>query len=300
MLEVLRSSVNTWECDHMGHLNVRHYFARANDGLAVLLLELGQSPKQLLEQGLIVRARDQHIRFSRELRPGTSYTLHAGIIATEPAHLKIYEELRTLDGEVSARIVTEAVLLTVAAGEPVAWPAAMLAASQRFACELPPEAAPRGVTQVPTRNRPTRHECMQRGLVGAYLGPLLQEDCDANGVMRESACMGRVADGIGHFFRSLQGGQRPAGVGGAAVEYRFVFHAWPRRSDIVEVRSGLIGVGNKTLQMAHFIFDAETGLCVSSAEAVAVWFDLAARKALAIPADARAQIESRVITGLEL
>ena len=32
-LEVWRGSVNTWECDQMGHLNVRFYVARSAEGL---------------------------------------------------------------------------------------------------------------------------------------------------------------------------------------------------------------------------------------------------------------------------
>ena len=32
-VEVWRGGVNTWECDEMGHLNVRFYVARAMEGL---------------------------------------------------------------------------------------------------------------------------------------------------------------------------------------------------------------------------------------------------------------------------
>jgi acyl-CoA thioester hydrolase len=300
MLEVFRSSVNTWDCDHMGHLNVRHYFGRANDALSVLLLELGLSPRTLRERGWLVRARDQHIRFSQELRPGSAYSLHAGVVRSEPSLLTVYEELRTAAGAVSATIVSDVALLEVASGESVAWPPALLLAARALHCVPPPQAAPRGVAQVPTRTRPTRQSCIQRGLVGAFLGPLLAEDCDAQGVMREAACMGRVADGIGHFFHVLQGGARPSGIGGAAVEYRYVFHAWPQRADIIEVRSGLIGLGNKTLHMAHFLFNVENGACFAAAEAVAVWFDLTARKAVAMPDALRTLVEARVMPDLQL
>src|SRR5690349_9444707 len=50
MMEVLRSGVNTWECDQMGHMNVRHYFARANQGISVLGLALGLGPSALRER----------------------------------------------------------------------------------------------------------------------------------------------------------------------------------------------------------------------------------------------------------
>ena len=61
MIDVMRSSVNTWECDSMGHMNVRHYSARAGDALARVALELGLGPRKLAEKGLAVRATD-HIK----------------------------------------------------------------------------------------------------------------------------------------------------------------------------------------------------------------------------------------------
>ena len=79
-----RGLVHQWNCDHMGHMNVRHYFGRANDGLAVMLLQLGLPPRVLAERGLVLRARDQHLRFSKELRPGAGFSLHAGAVSESP------------------------------------------------------------------------------------------------------------------------------------------------------------------------------------------------------------------------
>jgi acyl-CoA thioester hydrolase len=134
--------------------------------------------------------------------------------------------------------------------------------------------------------------------VGAFLGPVRAEECDPNGLMRESGMMAKVADGMSHFFLALRDRQRAEGIGGAALEYRFVFRKWPQLGDFVEVRSGLKGLGAKTMQICHFIFDVETGECLASAEAVAVSFDLRTRKSIAIPADQRAALQQHVIAGL--
>ena len=40
-LEVWRGGVNTWECDRMGHLNVRFHVAHAAEGLVGLAAGLG-------------------------------------------------------------------------------------------------------------------------------------------------------------------------------------------------------------------------------------------------------------------
>ncbi|HEX4354462.1 MAG TPA: thioesterase family protein [Polyangiales bacterium] len=300
MLEVLRSSVNTWECDHMGHLNVRHYFGRANDGLAVLGLHLGLSPTGLRERGLMVRARDQHVRFARELRPGAVFSVHAGVVSSSDDVLVTYEELRNGDGEVSATISSELSLRDTATHAPRPWPSSVLDAARAVRCEVPAYGAARGVGREPASYRPSLSEAVERGLYGAYLGPVQAEDCDLDGVMRESACMARISDGIPHFFRALYRVSRPEGVGGAALEYRYAFHEWARASNVIEIRSGLKAIGRKTLHMDHFIFDVESGHCLAAAEAVAVWFDLQARKSMEVPAEIREQLATHVVPGLSL
>ena len=298
MLDVLRSSVATWDCDHMGHMNVRHYFGRANEGLSVLCLQLGLGPRELQERGLMLRARDQHIRFSKELRPGAGYSMRAGGIEHSEEVLTTYEELRTVSDDVSATIVTELCLCERGSQSAVPWPAKVREGLSQLQCELPSYAAPRGVVQRASRARPTRGEAIARGMLPGYLGPVTPADCDADGVMRESACIGRIADGIAHFFTRLQGGGRPEGIGGAALEYRFVFHAWPRLSDVIEVRSALSALNNKAMQVTHYMFDVATSECFASSQAVVVWFDLVARKAIPFPDDVRPFLEGRVIEGL--
>lgn len=300
MIEVLRSGVNTWECDQMGHMNVRHYFARANQGLALLALELGLPPSLLRsrEQGL--RARDQHVRFVRELRPGVSYTVRAGLLALSPERLQVYAQMDVLHtGEVAASILSEIALVELASGRELPLPEQVLERAQPLMTTVPDAYAPRGITRVAPRPPPKREEALARGMYGAYLSPVLADDVDASGSMTEAAFMARISDGIGHYFQALRG-PRSQGIGGAALEYRYVFHERPRVGDIIEVRSALKGVGNKTSHICHWVFDVESGRCAATSEAVAVSFDLETRKAIAIPDDVRAHMEKQVLPDLSV
>ena len=69
MIEVARSSVQTWECDQMGHMNVQFYVAKAEEGMAALATALGLGHHVQRENGTVLVAREHHIRFLRELRP---------------------------------------------------------------------------------------------------------------------------------------------------------------------------------------------------------------------------------------
>jgi acyl-CoA thioester hydrolase len=300
MIEVLRSGVNTWECDQMGHLNVRHYFARANQGLSGLALVIGLTPSELRAQGLALRARDQHVRFMRELRPGVYYTMSAGILHVEADRLHVYEEMRFAHKpEAAASIISEVAIEHVATGRELGFSAAVLARARSLMIELPEATAPRGIERVPPRVPPLHDEALERGMTGAFLGPVLPEDCDAYGVMTEAAFMARVSDGIGHYFLALRG-MRPDNMGGAALEYRYIFHERPRLGDIIEVRSALKGLGNKTNHICHWVFNVETGRCAATSEAIAVSFDLTTRKAVEIPADVRAELEKKIVQGLSV
>jgi acyl-CoA thioester hydrolase len=203
------------------------------------------------------------------------------------------------DDEVAASVLTELQLVDVVSGQVRELPAPVLARAQTLQVELPRQFAPRGVERTPPRAAPLRSEALERGLVGAYLAPVQPDQCDASGVMLESAFMACVSDGIGHFFHATRP-QRASSLGGAALEYRYVFHERPRLGDVIEVRSGLKGVGQKTTHMCHWVFNLETGQCAATSEAVAVSFDLTTRKSVEISPEARAEMQQRVIPGLSV
>lgn len=301
MMEVLRSSVNEWECDQMGHLNVRHYFGRANEGLSLLFSELGLGHARLEQEGLALRALDQHVRFQREMRPGTAYSVRAGVVSSTSDVVRTYQEITARqNGELSATFMSELGLYRVESGARQPFPAQLSTLSQPIRSEIPPHGAARGIARDQPQPPFTRSQAIDRGLIGAFLGPVRAEECDADGLMRESGMMAKVADGMPHFFIAIRDRPRTDGIGGAALEYRFVFRRWPRLGDIVEVRSGLKALAAKTYQICHYMFDVETGACLASAEAVAVSFDLQTRKSVEIPPDLRAAIHEQLIPDLAI
>ena len=91
MIEVARSSVQTWECDQMGHMNVQFYVAKAEDGLAALASALGLGHHVQRREGTVLVAREHHIRFHRELRPGAPFVVRGGVLRALIEGLEFYE-----------------------------------------------------------------------------------------------------------------------------------------------------------------------------------------------------------------
>jgi len=109
-----------------------------------------------------------------------------------------------------------------------------------------------------------------------------------------------VSDSIPNLLGQTNGMDRSKDdkVGGAALEYRFHYHSYPRAGDVLTLRSGLKSVSAKTYIWGHWLFNLETGKIVATAEAVAVALDLVARKAIPIPEEMRTRLEGMVAPGL--
>ncbi len=299
-IETFRGVVNTWECDEMGHMNVRFYVARAMDGLASLALRIGLSPSLLRDGGLRLAPRDQHLRFHRELRPGNAIKLRCVVVKADPSELTIYQELvRADDGALCASTMMQVGLYDSDQAEHQ-FGDSVLTRARELESLIPKHGLPRGLVLRPRSAALSLDQAVQQGLHAAYRGVVRDEDCDRDGVMRTEWFMGRISDGIPHLFQAVGGLARDPeqGVGGAALEYRLVYRERPRAGDILEMRSALRAQRDKTYELCNFLFNAETGVCVLSSDAVAVMFDMRTRKAVAPPLEVTERLSAYLKPGL--
>ncbi len=116
--------------------------------------------------------------------------------------------------------------------------------------------------------------------------------------------VGRVSDGVpalNAVLRAEEGvapSRQPEGVGGAVLEYRVSYQAWPRAGDRFEIRSGLADVTDRTQRLVHWILDPESGRAWATAEAVAISLDLATRKIIPFSRDDQRRLTAKVTPGL--
>jgi acyl-CoA thioester hydrolase len=301
MIEIGLGSVQSWECDTMGHMNVQFYVARMSDSLPSLLLALGLGPRQCRALDVTLAPRDHHIRFLKELRPGEPFTVLGGVLAAKSDGLRLYQEMRnTATGAVAASVVTEAVLVDAERrGDRLPLPADALARAAELVETLPAHAEPRGLALDPPRPRPRWDEADRLGLMLTQQGAVSPAECDERGLMLARAVIGRVADSVPNMVAKTRGVDRSAGeTGGAALEYRLVYHATPRRGDLLALRAGIRAVGAKALTWGHWLFDRETGEAVATTEAVVVSFDLKTRKSVEMPAAQRHHLGRFLVPGL--
>src|SRR5690606_33983773 len=151
--------------------------------------------------------------------------------------------------------------------------------------ERPAHGSPRGLELYDPRPAPKLSEADELGMVRTWQGQILPVQCDAQGFLTVRHFVGIVSESIPNLLAQTSGTDRSKTptIGGAALEYRFVYRRYPRIGDVLTLRSGLKQVGPKTYIWCHWLFDLETGESVATAEAIAIALDLTTRKAIPIP-----------------
>lgn len=306
-VEVWRGGVNAWDCDAMGHLNVRYYAAFAMEGLAGLAAELGLPDAFRPDAPSTLVVREHHIRFLREARAQAVLHMTAGIITLGETDATVVQVIyHSMTGEPCAAIQTRISHVTARDMRPFPWSAQVRERAAGLTVALPDIAKARSLSQGAPGDGVNLARADALGLEPIGRGVINPIDCDPFGRMAAHHLIGHVADGITGMvapFRKTvveHSQTRPTNVGGAALEYRCLYLAWPRIGERLVVRSGISGVDGKIMRMTHWVLDPATGQAWGGAEAAVTTFDLDQRKIVPISTAAQVVIQGWVKPGLGL
>ena len=304
-LEVWRGGVNTWECDEMGHMNVRFYVARAMEGLVGFAAAIGLEGAFRANADATLMVRDHHVRFLREARAGAPLYMTSGLVDIGENEARILQLLiHAGSGELAASFQTVIVHATARDGRPFPWSDRTRSLAEGLRMEVPQRAGPRSLGLGPSAGGANLDRANALGLMTLSAGAFGAQDCDVFGRVRAELFIGRVSDGVpslaAAFGGRAAGAERPERVGGAVLEYRLAYNAWPKAGDRFEVRSGLAGFDDRAQRVVHWILDPISGEPWVTSEAVAIALDLDARKIIPISDEAKARLSTHVTPGLAL
>lgn len=295
-----QGSVNTWECDDGGHLNVRFHLERAMIGLAHMAHAFEMPSAFTQAAGATLTPVEAHIRFLKEALPGAPLTMHGGVVALGDNDATLCLDMRHGDGAPSSCFTLKVAHVDTRSFRPFAWSQRTRAAAKRLKCKLPPHGVARSIDMGAAPAEATRQGAIDAGATRIGATMVSPDQCDAFGRLRMEHFVGRVSDSVPNMLVAWRkeaaeragGGAVPAG---AVVEARLVFRRYPRAGDLIEVHSGLADVGEKTMRLVHWIVDPETGAAWTSMEAVALTFDTTTRKTIAIGDDVRTRMMQRAV-----
>ena len=127
-----------------------------------------------------------------------------------------------------------------------------------------------------------------------YRGTVYPYQCDHMGHMNVMWYAGKFDEACWQLLSTYgltPSRMRREGIAMAAVEGHIVYKKELRAGDVISVRSEIVGVGNKSVRMAHEMRNDDTGDVVASMIIVGVHLDAVSRKACPLPADVRERMD---------
>jgi acyl-CoA thioester hydrolase len=124
-LETYRTTVTPADCDHLGHMNVQHYFRAVSEGMFSLMVEVGLGLTEIRARKMSFAVVHAETDFRAELIAGDVIALRSGVQAI---------------GHKSAEFRHE--LINVASGQTVMstrFKCVLLDLERRVAVEVPPD-----------------------------------------------------------------------------------------------------------------------------------------------------------------
>jgi acyl-CoA thioester hydrolase len=290
MIEVYRGSINTWECDEMGHMNVRFYVAKMMEGLAEFAHVAGLANAFRSRARSTLAPRDQHIRFIKEAHAGKPFTMQACVLEVTENSLLLYQQIDHATGEVCAAYRTWIDHVDIDSRVAFPWSGETRKALDKLKGAAPAGTAPRSLDLgIAPRASATMADADKINAPVIGRGVVQPDHCDLSGRMMPEYFLGRVSDSVGHLLRpwreqvgaEAQARGETVRMGGAVLEYRLVYRRWPQPGDRFVIRSARGFQKEKVHSFVHWVIDPDSGEAWATTEAVAVALNLETRKIMA-------------------
>ena len=111
------------QCDHLGHMNVQHYFAAVGEGVFALQTAFGLGPSQVAARRLSLAVVHTEATFKSELVAGDVIRLDSGVLAVGTKSVTFRHHLiRVEDGAIAFDALFKTVLLDLDSRTAIALP----------------------------------------------------------------------------------------------------------------------------------------------------------------------------------
>lgn len=305
MIELWRGNANAWECDELGHMNVRFYLAKAMEAVGNLADRAGLNGVYLHDATATLIPQAIHIKFLAEARPGAPLYIRGGLgkLGNSRAEFVLLM-LHAGSDRIAASFRFEMAHASPGEARAFDWPRRFLDAAPSLQIDTPQIALPRGIDESQPPARPALDRANEMELEQIGMGRFTVPNMDVFGRMRSEFLLGRVSDSVINLIGAFpeewdfHQGQTDARIGSALLECRILPRRWPRAGDGYVIRSGLKSFGPKIRNLVHWVLDPATGLPWWTMEGVAAPMDLDERKLIEAPDDIRARLDAAIKPGL--
>jgi acyl-CoA thioester hydrolase len=297
MIELWRGCANAWECDELGHLNVRFYLAKAWEAVGDLADQIGMpgafgpgSVATLLPDEIV-------IRYLGEVRPGKPLLIEGAVIGIKSKTAGICLVVRNAASGKMAAIFRITLRHCVAGRrKSFEWPERIRQKLESLKSALPEEARPRSLSSAPPRKGIRLQHADALSLAEIGRGRINPEDCGPFGQLMPEHLQGKISNSAANFSEAFpeQYAAHASGnirIGGALLEGRICVRRWPTIGDGYVIRSGVQSADRNVRNIIHWVFDRR-GRLLWSMQGVAAIMDLTERKLVRADDETLAALQS--------
>ena len=273
---------SAWECDDLGHMNMRHYAHKTDEARRSLIIKLGLPRAYHLGVVSSVRVRDFHIKYHSEARPGDPLRIDSGVLELGESSARICHIMSHRDGRLAATMVETVEHVYLPEDRVFAWPKRVRDNISEFTVKLPAPAKARNIdADIPFKGM-SLPELEAAGACPVGAGVFGVSELDITDCVTMGSFFGRTTSTVGWFREGWPEFDDPAylesGKSGALLEMRAVIHRYPRQGDAYVYLPALTRANAYTRELVHNIVDPVSGLSWTSMQASGCKFDLKARK----------------------
>ena len=273
---------SAWECDELGHMNMRHYVHKIDEARRRLIIKLGLPRAFHPGVASTVRCRDLHIKYQGEARPGNPLRIDSAILELGDSTARLCHIMTHRDERIAATIVETVEHVYLPEDKIFPWPKRVRDLAPQFTAELPNPAKARNVEAVARFRGMSLSELESAGAKVIGTGVFNASELDITNRVTMGSFFGRTTSTIAWFREGWPEFEDPAyqagGMSAALLEMRAVIHHYPGRGDAYSYLPAMIGANAYTRQFVHNIVDPVTGKSWVSMQASGCKFDLNARK----------------------
>ncbi|MBC6402010.1 MAG: thioesterase family protein [Hyphomonadaceae bacterium] len=293
---------NVWECDELGHLNMRHYLGKAVQARQMFLIQLGLRDAFKPGVSSTVRLRDVHIKYIREARPGTQLHIETGLSRLDESSLQLTHIMYHHGGKVAATLIENLDHTCRRTDETFPWPNRVReTATKKLA--LPPDIArPKGLSGHDIMTGPNLEQLRVWGCDQVGMGIFLTEETNVFQMIAAQAYIGRLSDTNAVFYKGWPDFDaqtwHEAESTGVMLELKLSVHRSAEPSDPYHIYSGVRGVASKVRKLIHNFVNPLTGRSYATVSVVNGLIHLKERRLVAPKPEHAKILEQSVIDGL--
>jgi len=293
---------SAWECDGLGHLNMRHYMTKVYQARQMFFIQLGLHEAFKSDSFSTVKVRKFHIKYLGEARPDNPLYIETGLLDLADTHIRLCHMMYHGDGRMAATIVETVEHISLRTKRTFAWSQKFREASKAYQVEQPQPSKPRNLSYATTSKALNETQLEKIGVKQIGAGVFQPNEMGLDGSATPQALLGRTTETISHMIDGypefLDPDYHASGKSGALLEAQVFINRRVEAGDGYRFYSGVADGNTYTRKLIHNITDVASGENIFSMIGDGCLFDLKARKLVKATEAQVTAIRKNIVKGL--